>query len=150
MLKLLFTTLLCSADDFVSSMGQKSVLHFSIQPWKFKFKFKFVVCCDGLIQGPKFPCKAKQNKQTNKNNNNRQGWIQDFLKEGAPTLRVYRTLAPVGTGGVCAPSEAKKNCNLQSQFTQFGAFFLPWGTHTKSGALSLQKIEGAHARCAPL
>ena len=29
-----------------------------------------------------------------------QGRIQDFLKEGAPTLRFYRTLEPVGTGGV--------------------------------------------------
>ena len=51
-----------------------------------------------------------------------------FLKEGMPKLRTDRTSTPVGTGGVwegCAPSEAEKNGNFQSQFTEFGAFFLP-------------------------
>ena len=56
------------------------------------------------------------------------GGSRIFLKEGAPTLRVYRTLAPVWTGvskGDVPPSEAKKNCNFQSQFPRFGTFFLP-------------------------
>ena len=51
-----------------------------------------------------------------------------FLKEGALKLRTDRTLAPVGTGDVwggCAPSEAEKICNFQSQFARFGAFSLP-------------------------
>ena len=42
---------------------------------------------------------------------NRQGRIQDFLKEGAPTLRVYRTLAPVWTGvseGDVPPQKRRK------------------------------------------
>ena len=59
-------------------------------------------------------------------------WIQDFLKDGAPILRTDRTSAPVGTGGVwggCAPSEAEKNFNFQSQFARFGAFFLSGGRH---------------------
>ena len=41
-----------------------------------------------------------------------QGWIQEFLKEGAPKSRTDRTSAPVETGGVrggCAPLEAEKN-----------------------------------------
>ena len=57
----------------------------------------------------------------------KQGQIQDFLKEGAPKLRTDRTSAPMGTGGVwggCAPSEAEKNCNFQSQFARFDAFLL--------------------------
>ena len=54
-----------------------------------------------------------------------------------------------GVWGGCAPSEAEKICNFQSQFARFGAFFLPGGAHTKSGALSLQKIEDARAGCAP-
>ena len=58
-----------------------------------------------------------------------QGRIQDFKKNFKS--RTDRTLAPVGTGGVwggCVPWEAEKNCNFQSQFPRFGAFFLP-GVH---------------------
>ena len=69
-----------------------------------------------------------------------QGRIQDFLNEGAPRLKGLTELgACVDRGclrGMCLLRSGEKR-NFQSQFTRFGAFFLPG-----SGALSLPKIEG--------
>ena len=70
------------------------------------------------------------------------GGSRIFKKRGCP--RTDRTLAPVGTGGVWggyAPSEAEKNCNFQSQFARFGAFFLP-GVSTQSQVPYLCKNRG--------
>ena len=51
--------------------------------------------------------------------------------------------------GGCAPLEMEKNYNFQSQFAQFGAFFLP-GVPTQSQVPFLcKKIEGMHAGVPP-
>ena len=54
--------------------------------------------------------------------------IQNFLKDGAPKLRINISLLTVGTWGVwrgCGLSEAEKKCNFQIQFTWFESFFFP-------------------------
>ena len=82
-----------------------------------------------------------------------QGRIQDILKEGVPTLRVYRTLAPVETGGCLrgmCPLRSEEKLQFSKSIRKIWCILFAWGTHTKSGALSLQKIEGVHAGWAPL
>ena len=72
---------------------------------------------------------------------NKAGADPGFLREGGvPKLRTERTLAPVGIGS--GPTEAAK----KMQFSESDCPILP---EDKSGALSVQKIEGTHAACAP-
>ena len=75
-----------------------------------------------------------------------QGRIQDFLEEGVPKFKDWQSFdACVDRGCLrgCAPSEKDlsekdKNGNFQSQFAQFGAFFLP-GAPTQNQAPYLCK-----------
>ena len=62
----------------------------------------------------------------------RSGADLGFFKRGGAQI------VTCGTGGVwggCAPSEAEKNCNFQSQFAQFGAYFLPEAMRSLGGSL---------------
>ena len=81
-----------------------------------------------------------------------QGRIQDFFKRGGAHIKGLQNFGACGDGevwGGFAPSEAKKNCNFQSQFARFGAFFLP-GAPTQSQASYLcKKKKGAHAGAPP-
>ena len=69
-----------------------------------------------------------------------------FFKRGAPKLRTGRTLAPVRTCGVwggCAPSEADKHCNFQSQFARFGDSFCLGCPHKVRRPISAKNRGGA-------
>ena len=51
-----------------------------------------------------------------------------FFKRGGAQIKDWQNFGTCGDRGVwggCAPSEAEKNCNFQSQFARFGAYFLP-------------------------
>ena len=81
-----------------------------------------------------------------------QGWMQNFLKEGAHKLKTDRTSAPVGTGvskgDVPIPSEVEKICNFQSQLYKLVHSF--WSDVPTQPRTSAKKyIGGACRLCSP-
>ena len=57
-----------------------------------------------------------------------------YFKRGGAQIKDWQNFGAGGGGvSVCAPSEVQKNGNFQSQFTRFGALFLPGApTHAQA------------------
>ena len=82
-----------------------------------------------------------------------QGQIQDFLKKGGAHIKGLQNFGAWGDRGclrgMCPLRSEEKIAIFKVNSHDLVHSFLP-GAPTKSGPLSLQKIEGAHAGCAPL
>ena len=75
-----------------------------------------------------------------------QGRIQDLKKK-----KRFTGLQNFGAclRGMC-PLRSEEKLQFSKSIRTIWCILFAWGAHTKSGALSLQKIEGACAGCAPL
>ena len=76
-----------------------------------------------------------------------------FFKTGSAKIKDWQNFGACGDRGCLrgmCPLRSREKLLFSKSVCTIWCIFFAWGAHTKSGALSLQLIEGGHAGCAHL